>query len=231
MASAMSKAAAGVTLTQMKTQLIELMLDYGVLKFGDFTLKSGRRSPYFFNLGVIADGEGLLALGRAYADALVRHQLLPDVLLGPAYKGIPLATAAAMALTQHYQMNVGVAFNRKEAKQHGEGGSLIGHPLQGRVVIVDDVMTAGTAVNQALALMGGSQADARLAGVLLAMDRQELMPDGRTALAGIAQDRGISVHSILCLQDLITYLEDRPSYRVELGLMRNYQRQHCLVTA
>jgi orotate phosphoribosyltransferase len=211
-------------------RLIELLLRYEVLRFGDFELKSGRRSPYFFNLGQIADGVGLKALGEAYADAIVATDLLPDVLFGPAYKGIPLATAAAVALAEKYRFNCGVAYNRKEAKNHGEGGRLVGHPLEGRILIIDDVMTAGTAVNEAVDIIeqaGGESA--RLTGVMVAMDRQELLDNGQTALQQVAAARSIPVRSILSLQDLIDYLELQPAHREPLRQIRAYQEAHCLI--
>ncbi len=213
-----------------RDRLIELLLDYEVLRFGDFELKSGRRSPYFFNLGQIADGEGLAALGAAYADAIVAADLLPDVLFGPAYKGIPLATAAAVALAQKYRFNVGVAFNRKEAKTHGEGGQLVGHPLTGRVLIVDDVMTAGTAVTEAVEIINAAASgSAQLVGVMVAMDRQELLDNGQTALQQVAAARRIPVRSILSLQDLIDYLEHQPAHREPLRQIRAYQQAHCQI--
>jgi orotate phosphoribosyltransferase len=207
--------------------LLDLMIEYGVLRFGDFTLKSGRSSPYFFNLGAIDDGAGLSALGNAYAAALLARGIVPDVVFRPAYKGIPIAVATATSLAVRHGINVGVAFNRKEAKAHGEGGRLIGRALAGRVVIVDDVMTAGTAVIEAAGLVRATGAE--LAGVLVALDRQELLEDGSTALVQVARGLDVTVMSIVSLADVITYLGSWPDHRESLEAIRKYQREHCLV--
>lgn len=205
------------------------MIEHGVLRFGDFTLKSGRKSPYFFNLGAIADGKGLARLGRAYAEAMVTKGLIPDVLFGPAYKGIPIAVATATALWEVHGQRVGVAFNRKEAKSHGEGGSLVGHPLTGRVLIVDDVMTAGTAVIEAVEIV--AQGGGELAGVLVALDRQELGEDGRTAVQAMAQRLATPVESIVALPDVIEFLDRVGTDADSLDRVRQYQSQHCLMRA
>lgn len=207
-------------------QFIAQMIERGVLRFGDFTLKSGRRSPYFFNLGSIDDGAGLAMLGRAYAEALVASDLAPDVVFGPAYKGIPIAVATAVALQRDLGRNIGVAFNRKEAKLHGEGGSLIGHPLDGRVVIVDDVMTAGTAVTEAARLV--VDAGAKLVGVLVALDRQEAVAPGETAVTRMAAELGVPVLTIATLRDVIAFLDTRADYADSLSQIRAYQREHCV---
>jgi orotate phosphoribosyltransferase len=207
-------------------RFIAQMVEHGVLKFGDFTLKSGRRSPYFFNLGAIDDGGGLAALGSAYAAALVASELAPDVLFGPAYKGIPIAVATAVALEQEHGVNVGVAFNRKEVKQHGEGGALIGRALSGRVVIVDDVMTAGTAVTAAAELVVG--AGARLSGVLVALDREEVVAPGETAVTRMAAALGTPVLAIATLRDVIRFLDSHGGYAEPLALIRAYQMEHCV---
>jgi orotate phosphoribosyltransferase len=202
------------------------MIDHGVLRFGDFTLKSGRRSPYFFNLGAIDDGVGLAGLGSAYAAAMIASGLVPDVLFGPAYKGIPIAVATALALQREHDLNVGVAFNRKEAKQHGEGGALIGHALSGRVVIVDDVMTAGTAVTEAAHLVSSS--GARLTGVVVALDREEAVAPGETAVTRMASLLGAPVLAIATLRDVIGFLDSRNDYAESLAHIRAYQREHCI---
>ncbi len=206
---------------------VALMIEHEVLRFGDFTLKSGRKSPYFFNLGAIADGKGLAALGRAYADAVVAKKLAPDVLFGPAYKGIPIAVATATALWEVHGRRVGVTFNRKEAKSHGEGGRLVGHALAGRVLIVDDVMTAGTAVTEAVDIVthGGGE----LAGVLVALDREELGDDGRTAVQTMASRLAAPVASIAALPDVIEFLDRVGTDADSLARIRQYQRQHCLI--
>ncbi len=176
----------------IRSAFVGEMIERGVLRFGDFTLKSGRKSPYFFNLGSIDDGAGLAMLGSAYSDALIASgQPLPDVIFGPAYKGIPIAVATAVALQRDHDQSVGVAFNRKEAKTHGEGGSLVGHPLQGRILIVDDVMTAGTAVTEAAALVRRSQrrSGGRARGAGSAGNRRA-RTHGRPANGGAARGPG-----------------------------------------
>ncbi len=199
-----------------------------MLQFGEFTLKSGRKSPYFFNLGMIADGAGLAMLGDAYADAIVASGgPLPDVIFGPAYKGIPIAVATAIALQREHECCVGVSFNRKEAKTHGEGGHLIGHELKGRVLVVDDVMTAGTAVKEAAGLV--RQSEGELAGVLVALDRQEAVAPGRTAVTQMAESLGAPVFSIATLADVIAYLDSHEGYADSLARMRTYQRDNCVL--
>jgi orotate phosphoribosyltransferase len=213
-----------------RAAFVELMIRHGVLTFGDFTLKSGRRSPYFFNLGTIADGEGLASLGRAYAEAIVEYGLLPDVLFGPAYKGIPIAVATAVALSDRHGRRVGVAFNRKEAKSHGEGGTLVGHALAGGVLVVDDVMTAGTAVTEAVELVKAASG-ATLAGVLVAMDRKERMEGGQTAVEQMSARLRVPVRSIVALEDVIEFLDTTGGHADSLGRIRNYQQQYCVMQA
>jgi orotate phosphoribosyltransferase len=186
-------------------EFIELILAKQVLRFGEFTLKSGRTSPYFFNAGMISDGESLGTLGACYASAIVESGIDFDMLFGPAYKGIPLATATAVALAAQHGRSVPVAFNRKEAKSHGEGGKLIGAPLAGRVLIVDDVITAGTAVRESIDLIRG--AGATPAGVVLALDRQERGQGPLTAVQEVQTSFSIPVVRIITLDDLIAYLD------------------------
>ena len=185
-----------------RSEFIELALRHRALRFGNFTLKSGRQSPYFFDAGRFASGAAIAGLGRAYAAALVEARLDPEVLFGPAYKGIPLVTATAAALARDHGRDIPFAFNRKETKAHGEGGQLIGHPLAGRVLIVDDVITAGTAIRESLALIRAQGATP--IGVLLALDRQERARDGE-ARSAVEEVRalGLSVVSILTLETLI----------------------------
>jgi orotate phosphoribosyltransferase len=203
------------------------MIERNVLRFGDFTLKSGRKSPYFFNLGSIDDGAGLAMLGSAYAHAIMSSgRAVPDVIFGPAYKGIPIAVATALALQCEHGRSIGVAFNRKEAKTHGEGGSLVGHPLQGQVLIVDDVMTAGTAVSEAADLV--RQSEGELVGVLVALDRQESVAPGRTAVQQMAEILGAPVFAIATLTDVIAYLDSRGGYADSLAQIRAYQRNYCV---
>ena len=186
---------------------IRAMLEREALLFGDFVLKSGRKSPYFFNLGAVADGSGYDIVGTAYANEVARLPEPPDVLFGPAYKGIPLAVATAMALDRNHGIGIGAAFNRKEAKTHGEGGTLVGAPIEGRkVAIVDDVVTDGTAKREAhetIVAAGGE-----VVGIVLALDRQEPATDGgMTAVAALAQDLGVPVRWIAGVDDLLAFLE------------------------
>ena len=211
----------------MNDSFIEFLLKAGVLKFGDFTLKSGRQSPYFFNLGEVATGAGFAQLGAAYADAIIRSGIEFDVLFGPAYKGIPIAVATAGALAER-GVDVGVAYNRKEAKSHGEGGLLVGAPVTGRVMLIDDVLTSGKAIREALALIADT--DAEIAGAIIAMDRQEKR-DGEdsTAVSALAEEIGAPVIDIANLGDLIDYLEQAGSHADILGQMQVYRDTYCVV--
>lgn len=186
---------------------IEFALAKQVLKFGEFTLKSGRKSPYFFNAGLFNTGQDLANLGRFYAAALVDAHIEYDVLFGPAYKGIPIATTTAVALANEYQQDVAYCFNRKEAKNHGEGGNLVGSPLTGRVMLVDDVITAGTAIRESMQLI--QQQGAQLAGVLVAIDRQEKGQAELSAIQEVERDFQCKVVSIISLTDVIHYLEQQ----------------------
>lgn len=189
-------------------EFIELARRCSALRFGSFTLKSGRQSPYFFNAGAFSSGAALAALGRHYARCIVDARVDFDVLLGPAYKGIPLATATAVALANDHGRDVPFAYNRKEAKDHGEGGVLVGAPLAGRVLVVDDVITAGTAVAEVVTLIRA--AGAQLAGVVIGLNRQERGRGERSAIQEIESEWQVPVYSIVTLQDLIAYLEEDP---------------------
>ena len=204
-------------------EFIELILARQVLRFGQFTLKSGRVSPYFFNAGLINDGGALDTIGACYAQAIIDSDLGFDMLFGPAYKGIPLATAAAIALAARHGRNVPVAFNRKEAKLHGEGGNLIGAPLAGRVLIVDDVITAGTAIRESIDLIRA--ACAMPAGVVLALDRQERGQGALSAVQEIQTTFSIPVIRIITLGDIIKHLETagQPD---DLAGLRNYRSRY-----
>ena len=180
---------------------IDLAMTRSALRFGSFKLKSGRDSPYFFNAGLFNDGEAIAVLGKCYAAALTRSGLEFDMLFGPAYKGIPLATTAAIALAEHHHRSVPWAFNRKEAKDHGEGGNIVGSPLKGRVVIVDDVITAGTAIRESVELIRA--AGATPVGVALALDRQERGQGPQSAVQEVSAQFGLRCVSILTLSDLI----------------------------
>lgn len=206
-------------------EFIEMILAKQVLRFGDFTLKSGRTSPYFFNAGLINDGGSLARLGACYAEAILAAGTAFDMLFGPAYKGIPLATATAVAFADHHRRNVPLAYNRKEVKAHGEGGMLVGSPLDGRVLIVDDVLTAGTAVRESVNLI--KSAGAKPAGVVLALDRQERGLGAQSAVQEIQASFGIPVIRIITLDHLIEYMEAGGDSD-ELEALRNHRRTWCV---
>ena len=194
---------------EYQQQFVQFALDYGVLKFGDFTLKSGRKSPYFFNAGLFHDGKAMQMIGEFYAKALKESGVEYDLLFGPAYKGIPLVTATTIALHNRYQQNIPWCFNRKEKKDHGEGGNLVGAPLQGKVIIVDDVITAGTAIRESMDII--KQSDAELAGVLIALDRMEKGKNNRSAIEEIEQSYQTKVITIINLNHLISFVaKDQP---------------------
>jgi orotate phosphoribosyltransferase len=193
---------------EYQRNLLDLALARGVLRFGEFTLKSGRVSPYFFNAGLFNSGQALAALGQSYAQAALNSGLAFDMLFGPAYKGIALAAATAIALAEHHGRDLPYAFNRKEAKEHGEAGMLIGAPLTGRVLIVDDVITAGTSVREAVALIRAQGATP--AGVLIALDRQERGQGATSASAEVQREFGIPVIAIAGLEQLLAFTADRP---------------------
>ncbi|WP_416261268.1 orotate phosphoribosyltransferase [Gibbsiella quercinecans] len=205
-------------------QFIEFALNKQVLKFGEFTLKSGRTSPYFFNAGLFNTGRDLALLGHFYAEALVDSGIDFDLLFGPAYKGIPIATTTAVALAEHHERDVPYCFNRKEAKTHGEGGNLVGSPLQGRVMLVDDVITAGTAIRESMEIINASGAS--LAGVLISLDRQERGLGEISAIQEVERDYHCKVISIVTLEDLITYLEEKPQMADRLAAVRAYRQQY-----
>jgi orotate phosphoribosyltransferase len=207
---------------------IELTLQREVLRFGDFTLKSGRQSPYFFNMGRIDSGAALAQLGRAYAAAVVNSGIEVDMLFGPAYKGIALAAATAIALAEQHDRDLPWAYNRKEAKGHGEGGVLVGAPLKGRVLIVDDVMTAGTAVRESLALIRAQGATP--AGVLIALDRQERGQGALSAAQEVTAEFGIPVIAITSLGDVLAYAGERPELAGEHAKLVAYRQQYGVNT-
>ncbi len=214
--------------TAYRSEFIDLCVQLGVLRFGRFTLKSGRESPYFFNAGLFNTGAAISAVGRAYAAALAASGLEFDMLFGPAYKGIPLVTVTAAAMVQHQGRNLPFAFNRKEAKDHGEGGSIVGSPLAGRVLIVDDVITAGTAIRESRDVI--RRAGAHPAGVLLALDRQERAPDSRlSAVQEVRATFGIPVVSVISLQDLMAHMAV-PGREADLRNLREYRELYGLQT-
>lgn len=193
---------------------IRFAIDRGVLRFGEFTLKSGRTSPYFFNAGLFNTGSALAELGRCYAAAIVDSKIPFDVLFGPAYKGIPLAATTAVALADQHQLDVPWCFNRKEAKDHGEGGSLVGAPLAGDVLIIDDVITAGTAIREVMQIINAQQAKA--AGVLIALNREERGNGELSAIQEVERDFGIPVVSIVSLTQVLEFLADDPQLKQHL---------------
>jgi len=196
----------------------------GVLKFGEFTLKSGRVSPYFFNSGLFNSGASLARLGRYYAEAIQASAIDFDMLFGPAYKGIPLAAAASIALADHHQRDVSYAFNRKEAKDHGEGGMTVGAALNGRVLIIDDVISAGTSVRESVDII--SAAGAELAGVIISLDRQERGSGDVSAIQQVETDLGIPVASIVTLADLLEYLAEQQGYTQQQAAIQTYRDQY-----
>lgn len=206
-----------------KREFLHFAIQTGVLRFGDFTLKSGRRSPYFFNAGLFNTGASLARLGTLYAQAIVADAPAFDTLFGPAYKGIPLATATAIALAERHGLDRPYAFNRKETKDHGEGGILVGSTLRGRVLIIDDVITAGTSVRESVEIIRTQESIP--AGVVIALDRQERGTDGRSAVDEVRQTLGIPVVAIVTLDDLIEYLEEVPDMSCDLPAIRAYRRQ------
>jgi len=203
---------------------LDLALHCNVLRFGDFTLKSGRVSPYFFNAGRFDGGSALARLGHAYAAAAIASGLDFDMLFGPAYKGIALAATTAIAMATQHARDLPFAFNRKEAKQHGEGGSLIGAPLAGRVLIVDDVITAGTAIRESLQLIAAQ--GATVAGVLIALDRQERGLGTRSAVQEISDQFGIPVVAIARLNELVALTAERPELALQRQRLENYRAEY-----
>lgn len=208
-----------------KSEFIEFALDRQALKFGEFTLKSGRKSPYFFNAGLFNTGKDLALLGRFYAAALMDANLNYDVIFGPAYKGIPIVSSTVVALSEHYNVDVPYCFNRKEAKDHGEGGNLVGSTIyQQRVMLVDDVITAGTAIRESMRILEDNQS--KLAGVLICLDRQEKGLGELSAIQEIKQTYHCEVISIITLDDLIHYLYQDPSRKNQVKLVEDYRTQY-----
>ena len=209
-----------------QSEFIDLCVRLGVLRFGSFTLKSGRESPYFFNAGLFNTGDAIAAAGRAYAAALAASDLKFDMLFGPAYKGIPLVTITAAALAERHQRNVPFAFNRKETKDHGEGGRIVGSPLTGRVLIVDDVITAGTAIRESIDII--RSAGATPSGVLLALDRQERASDSDfSAVQEVRSQFHIPVVSVINLADLMQHVS-KAGHASDLSSMRAYRERYGL---
>lgn len=205
-------------------EFLDFALQRGVLRFGEFTLKSGRQSPYFFNAGLFNSGAALAALGRFYAQAILASEMRFDMLFGPAYKGIPLVAATAAALAEHHGRDLPWCFNRKEPKDHGEGGSLVGAPLTGRVLIVDDVITAGTAVRESLNLI--RSAGATPTGLVIALDRQERGQGEKSAIAELHDSEHIEVTAIAGLEDLMAWLTSHPELASTLAALQAYRQRY-----
>jgi orotate phosphoribosyltransferase len=209
-----------------QSEFIDLCTRLGVLKFGSFKLKSGRESPYFFNAGLFSSGAAIAAVGKAYADAIVASDISFDMLFGPAYKGIPLVTAAAAALADHHGIDLPFAFNRKESKTHGEGGHIVGSPLQGRILIVDDVITAGTAIRHSIEIIRA--AGAHPAGVLLALDRQERgAVSPLSAVQEVREQFGMPVVAVINLSDLMQHMRIL-GHDADLASMQAYRDRYGL---
>lgn len=212
------------TTQRFQQDFIELALEFEVLQFGEFELKSGRISPYFFNAGRFSTGGALARLGRCYAAALHASGVHVDMLFGPAYKGIPLVSATAMALSEQHGVDLPFAFNRKEAKTHGEGGNIVGAPLAGDVVVVDDVMTAGTAIRESMAIL--NESGARGAGVVIGLDRCERGDGQRSAVQQVEQDWGLTVVSVVSLHDIIDWAESNPEMAQHREALERYRKRY-----
>ena len=210
-----------------KKEFIDLSLELGVLRFGEFTLKSGRVSPYFFNAALFNTGYAAAKIGRFYAAAVAESKIDFDMIFGPAYKGIPLVALTAAALAEHYGIDVPYAYNRKEAKAHGEGGSIVGAPLQGKVLIIDDVITAGTAVREAYKIIAA--AGAEIAGLMISLDRQERGQGSLSAVQELRASLDIPVVSIVQLGDLVETLEESKEYAEFLEPVLTYRRKYGVV--
>jgi len=208
---------------QYQNDFVDFMLEIGALKFGEFTLKSGRVSPYFFNAGQFNQGNHLSQLGQFYAQAIEASGIKFDVLFGPAYKGIPLVVATAIALNDSFNRSVPYSFNRKEAKDHGEGGSIVGHPLEGDILIIDDVITAGTAIKEAKDIINANGAKTK--GVVVALDRQEKGNGELSAIQEVEQNFGIAVVSIINLSHIVDYLKANNDKNI-ISRIESYRSQY-----
>jgi len=213
---------------EYKRNFLELAIKQGVLTFGEFTLKSGRKSPYFFNAGLFNTGQAVAALGQYYANAIIESGIEFDMIFGPAYKGIPLAALSTAALAEHHQINKPFSYNRKEKKNHGEGGVIVGAPLNGHVLIIDDVITAGTAVKEAFNLIENS--NAKVAGLVVSIDRQEIGANGKSTIQELQDNFNIPVVSIAKLDDLIELIKISDDLKVHLTSIIKYRQQFGITT-
>jgi orotate phosphoribosyltransferase len=213
---------------EYKRNFLELAIKQGVLTFGEFTLKSGRKSPYFFNAGLFNTGQAVAELGQYYANAIIESGIEFDMIFGPAYKGIPLAALSTAALAEHHQINKPFSYNRKEKKNHGEGGVIVGAPLNGHVLIVDDVITAGTAVKEAFNLIENS--NAKVAGLIVSIDRQEIGANGKSTIQELQDNFNIPVVSIAKLDDLIELIKISDDLKVHLTSIIKYRQQFGITT-
>jgi orotate phosphoribosyltransferase len=213
---------------EYKRNFLELAIKQGVLTFGEFTLKSGRKSPYFFNAGLFNTGQAVAELGQYYANAIIESGIEFDMIFGPAYKGIPLAALSTAALAEHHQINKPFSYNRKEKKNHGEGGVIVGAPLNGHVLIIDDVITAGTAVKEAFNLIENS--NAKVAGLIVSIDRQEIGANGKSTIQELQDNFNIPVVSIAKLDDLIELIKISDDLKVHLTSIIKYRQQFGITT-
>ena len=209
------------------SKFIQFAIEQGVLQFGEFTLKSGRVSPYFFNAGLFNDGHALDELSRYYAQAIVDAKLEFDMLFGPAYKGIPLVAAVAMSLVREHGLNYPYAFNRKEEKMYGDGGQIVGAPLSGKVLIIDDVITAGTAIHEAAEIINQLNSNAKAIGVMIAFDRQEVGQEGTlSAVQQVERDLQLSVTSVATFRELIEFVESKNMYAEHVSRLKSYLNKY-----
>ena len=207
-----------------RDRFVEFLIKSEVLRFGDFELNSGRKSPYFFNLGNINSGEALRSLGEAYARTIIERKIRADVLFGPAYKGIPIAVSTSMAL-EMMGSDVSFAFNRKETKNHGEGGNIVGADIRRKVLILDDVLTSGKALKESIGILKSNGAD--VVGALVALNRDEMDENSQSARQLLEETEGINIISICSIEDVVTYLEKDPERRLFAEKIRDYQSVYC----
>ena len=213
-------------MTSSTSLFIEFALEKKVLQFGDFLTKAGRNSPYFFNLGAFNDGESLKRLGEFYANKIIDTKIEFDMIFGPAYKGIPLVSTVSIALSNKSK-NIPYSFNRKETKDHGEGGEIIGAPIKSNVLVIDDVISAGTSINESYNIIHNN--GAQIAGVVVAIDRQEKGEDTLSATQEITKKYSIPVFSLINLEDIIHYLETKNDFNNKLELIKNYQKSYGII--